>query len=211
MFCSIPGSYERLTSSQSPQAEININFPPNGSRAPNVFDWTLVISIYLFFETGNLFLYGGKGWLVTDIQFSPSRNCTRKCLRYENVAVYELRAFRYRSPSYAIADGVYLRYMGQGQARFTLCHDSRASERASKRSSPWEPPLLLPCTDVMENASRTSLSRERYAAIVIINHYINQLLIPRGIRLFLDVRFLCSRDVTLESTSIILKYKCFDV
>lgn len=35
---------------------------------------------------------------------------------------------------YAIADGAYLRYMGQGQARFTLCHDSRRDatrERAS--------------------------------------------------------------------------------
>jgi len=46
---------------------------------------------------------------------------------------------------YAIADEAYLHYMGQGQARFTLCHDSRraatrerASERACERSSPRE-------------------------------------------------------------------------
>jgi len=64
---------------------------------------------------------------------------------------------------YAIADGAYLRYIGQGQARFTLCHDSRCvaiCERASVRVF-FATKLLLPCTDAMDDASKKRVCRGR--------------------------------------------------
>lgn len=66
---------------------------------------------------------------------------------------------------YAIADGAYLRYMGQGQARFTLCHDSRRDSRASERAF-FATRLLLPCT-VMEDASKTSRDRKGEKAAIV--------------------------------------------
>lgn len=65
---------------------------------------------------------------------------------------------------YAIADGAYLRYMGQGQARFTLCHDSRRAATRERANVLLRRKTLLYFhvhRTRWKDASETSLSRSK--------------------------------------------------